>query len=173
MPFVEIFTRERLPDEARGTLAEALTTTMIEIEVGEVTDDAREISLIWFHTLGETGWVTGGRLDDRYRKSRKFALARIITPEAFLTPELKQRAIREVTTHLREALGAGPEDDGKGIWVLVIEVPEGQWGAGGEVIRLADVIRTMRGTVSPERRAGMDRHFEGYAAMKAQFGIPD
>ena len=31
MPFVEVFTRERLPDEVRGTLGEALTTTMIEI----------------------------------------------------------------------------------------------------------------------------------------------
>jgi hypothetical protein len=34
-------------------------------------------------------------------------------------------------------------------------------------------MRMMRGTVSPERRAEMDRHFAGYAAMKAQFGIPD
>ncbi len=37
MPFVEVFTREKLPDEIRAKLAEELSNTIMTVEVGGPT----------------------------------------------------------------------------------------------------------------------------------------
>ena len=51
MPFVEVFTREELPEAVRAKLAETLSVTMMNIEIGHPTDYARAIAWVWFHTV--------------------------------------------------------------------------------------------------------------------------
>jgi hypothetical protein len=72
MPFVEVFTREELPEAVRARLAETLSVTMMNIEIGHPTDHARSIDWIWFHTLAGTAWTVGGRFDDTYIKGRRW-----------------------------------------------------------------------------------------------------
>ena len=43
MPFVEVFTRERLSDEIRAKLAEELSNTIMTVEVGGPTESAKMI----------------------------------------------------------------------------------------------------------------------------------
>jgi hypothetical protein len=43
MPFVEVFTREKLSDEIRAKLAEELSNTMMTVEIGGPTESAKMI----------------------------------------------------------------------------------------------------------------------------------
>ena len=80
MPFVEVFTREKLSDEIRAKLAEELSDTMMNVEIGGATESAKLIDWMWFHTMPADSWAVGGRFDNTYVKGRKMALARIIAP---------------------------------------------------------------------------------------------
>src|SRR5580658_4055701 len=133
MPFVEVFTREELSDAVRAKLAENLLVTMMDLEIGRPTDQARAIGWVWFHTLPGTSWSVGGRFDDTYIKGRKMGLARIIAPEGILSSELKSKALAEVTKNLRDAMGAEGDDDGFGVFAIYEEVPAGQWANAGKI----------------------------------------
>ena len=109
MPFVEVFTRERLSDEIRVKLADELSNTIMTVEVGGPTESAKMIDWMWFHTMPADSWAVGGRFDDTYVKGRKMALARIIAPQGLMNTELKSRAVKEVARVLKAALGVGKE----------------------------------------------------------------
>jgi hypothetical protein len=51
MPFVEVFTREERPEAVHAKLAETLSVTMMNIEIGYPTGNARSIDWIWFYTV--------------------------------------------------------------------------------------------------------------------------
>ena len=84
MPFVEVFTREKLSDEVRAKLAEELSNTIMTVEVGGPTESAKMIDWMWFHTMPADSWAVGGRFDDTYVKGPKMALARIIAPKGLM-----------------------------------------------------------------------------------------
>jgi hypothetical protein len=52
MPFVEIFTREKLSDDVRSKLAEELSNTMMTVEIGGPTESTKVVDWMWFHTIG-------------------------------------------------------------------------------------------------------------------------
>ena len=164
MPFVEVFTREELSDAVRAELAETLLVTMMKLEIGRPTDEARTIGWVWFHTLPGTAWAVGGRFDGTYIKGRKMGLARIIAPEGILDSELKSRALAEVTKNLRDAMGAEDDDDGLGVFAIYDEVPAGHWANGGNILPLSQLLKKMGGDVSEERKREMKALFDGQAA---------
>jgi phenylpyruvate tautomerase PptA (4-oxalocrotonate tautomerase family) len=125
MPFVEVFTREKLSDEIRAKLAEELSNAMMTVEIGSPTESAKMIDWMWFHTMPADSWAVGGRFDDTYVKGRKMALARIIAPQGLMNAELKSRAVKEVTPVLKSVLGIGREDDDTGIFTMCIEIDNG------------------------------------------------
>jgi phenylpyruvate tautomerase PptA (4-oxalocrotonate tautomerase family) len=172
MPFVEVVTREELSDAVRAKLAENLLVTMMNIEIGHPTDQARTIGWVWFHTLPGTSWAVGGRFDDTYIKGRKMGFARIIAPEGILNSELKAKALAEVTKSLRDAMGAEDEDDGLGVFAIYEEVPAGHWANGGNILPLSELLKKMGGDVSEERKREIKALFGGQAALRERFGIP-
>lgn len=172
MPWVEVFTREELPSEARTKLAEMLSTTILKIEIGYPTESAKGVDWMWFHTLPKNAWAVGGEFSERYVRGRTMCFARIIAPEALMNFELKTRAIAEVTENIREALATDPQDDGTGIWVILTEIPRGHWGAGGRTLPLPEILNILGGEVSDERRSEMNAHFDGIEKVKSTFGIP-
>jgi hypothetical protein len=171
MPFVEVFTREELPEPVRARLAETLLVTMMNIEIGHPTDHAREIGWVWFQTLPRTSWAVGGRFDDTYIKGRKMGVARIIAPEGILNSELKSKALAEVTKNLRDPMGAENDDDGFGVFAIYEEVPAGHWANAGKILPLGELLRKMGGDVSEARKREMKVLFDGQAASKEQFGV--
>jgi phenylpyruvate tautomerase PptA (4-oxalocrotonate tautomerase family) len=159
MPFVEVFTREKLSDEIRAKLAEDLSNTMMTVEVGGPTESAKMIDWMWFHTMPADSWAVGGRFDDTYVKGRKMALARIIAPQGLMNAELKSRAVKEVARVLKTALGLGPEEDDTGIFTMCIEIDDGQWANGGKILTLFQLIDDLGGNVSEQRRAEMNAQY--------------
>ena len=89
-----------------------------------------------------------------------------------MNSELKSKALVEVTKDLRDAMGAEDDDDGTGVFAICVEVPAGQWAAGGNIWPLSELIDKMGGGVSEERKREMKALFDGQAALKAHFGIP-
>jgi phenylpyruvate tautomerase PptA (4-oxalocrotonate tautomerase family) len=150
MAYIEVTTREELPEAAREKLAESLMVTMMNLEIGHPTNEARELGWVWFHTLPAHSWAVGGRFDEMYVKGRKMGLARIIAPAGILNSELQAKALAEVTRSLRDAMLARKDDDGSGIFAIYEEVPAGHWANGGKAVPLEALLEGMRGR-APER----------------------
>jgi phenylpyruvate tautomerase PptA (4-oxalocrotonate tautomerase family) len=159
MPFVEVFTREKLSDEIRAKLAEELSNTVMTVEVGGPTESAKMIDWMWFHTMPADSWAVGGRFDDTYVKGRKMALARIIAPQGLMNTELKSRAVKEVARVLKAALGVGREEDDTGIWTMCVEIDDGQWAVGAKIPTLSQFLDNLGANVSEQRRAEMSARY--------------
>jgi phenylpyruvate tautomerase PptA (4-oxalocrotonate tautomerase family) len=163
MPFVEVTTREELSDAVRAELAETLLVTMMNLEIGHPTDQARAIGWVWFHTLPGTSWAVGGRFDGTYIKGRKMGLARITAPEGILNSELKSKALAEVTKNLRDAMGAEDDDDSSGIFAIYEEVSAGHWANGGKILPLGELLEEMGGDAPKERKRETKALLDGRA----------
>ena len=101
-------------------------------------------------------------------------LARIIAPEGLMNTELKSKAAAEVTKNLNDSMGAEDDDDGIGVFAICEEVPAGHWAAGGHfILTLSELLKEMGGDVSEERKRQMKALFDGQAALKEHFGIPE
>ena len=87
------------------------------------------------------------------------AFARVITPQGLLTPELKSRVVKEVARVLKAALGVGSEEDDTGIWTMCIEIDDGQWAVGAKIPTLFQLLDSLGGNVSEQRRAEMSARY--------------
>jgi phenylpyruvate tautomerase PptA (4-oxalocrotonate tautomerase family) len=160
MPFVEVFTREKLSDEIRAKLAEELSNTMMTVEIGGPTESAKMVDWMWFHTMPADSWAVGGRFDDKYLKGRKMALARIIAPQGIMNAELKSKAIKEVARVLKSVLGVSKEEDDTGIFTMCVEIDDGQWAIGAKTpFTLFQLLANLGGNVSEQRRAEMSARY--------------
>ena len=159
MPFVEVFTREKLSDEIRMKLAEELSNTMMTVEIGRPTESAKLVDWMWFHTMPADSWAVGGRFDNTYVKGRKMALARIISPQGLMNAELKARAVKEVAGVMKSALGVSKDEDDTGIFTMCVEIDDGQWASGGTIYTLFDFVEKLGGDVSQQRRDEMSARY--------------
>jgi phenylpyruvate tautomerase PptA (4-oxalocrotonate tautomerase family) len=163
MPFIEVFTREKLSDEIRAKLAEDLSNTAMTIELGGPNESAKAIDWMWFHTMPADSWAVGGRFDDTYVKGRKMAFARIITPQGLLNTEVKTRFIKEVARVLKATLGVGGKED-DGVWTMLVEIDEGQWAVGEKIPTLSQFLDRL--DVSEQTRAEVSDRYLRSAEKK-------
>ncbi|MFD6907302.1 4-oxalocrotonate tautomerase family protein [Streptomyces sp. NPDC060077] len=66
-------------------------------------------------------------------------LVEVTVPQGALSERRKAGLVEEATKNVLAAAGLGP-DEALRVWVLVHEQPEGTWGAGGSVVRYADLV---------------------------------
>jgi phenylpyruvate tautomerase PptA (4-oxalocrotonate tautomerase family) len=66
-------------------------------------------------------------------------LVDVTVPQAVLSEEGKDRLVAEATGIVLSAAGLAPADAPR-VWVLVHEQPDGTWGAGGRIVRHADLV---------------------------------
>ncbi|MGW0877808.1 tautomerase family protein [Streptomyces sp. NPDC002740] len=66
-------------------------------------------------------------------------LVEVTVPQGALSERRKTGLVEGATKTVLSAAGLGP-DDALQVWVLVHEQPDGTWGAGGSVIRYADLV---------------------------------
>ena len=114
-----------LTESMADDLAERLTGALIRWR--GVPDSPRSRSNAWFNLLAARQWVGGERTSaPRY-------VVRASVVDGGMDDEAKAGFVDEVTRHVHEVDRTAGE-----VWVLIDEVRDGNWGAGGAITRLSD-----------------------------------
>lgn len=117
-----------LSDEARRELPERLGATLLHWEGAPDTDFFRSITWAHLHELPAEAIRTPDG------EAEPHAIVEVTVPEGALSDRRKAGLVDQATNDVLEATGWGDEAAMR-VWVIVNEVPDGNWGAGKQVIR--------------------------------------
>ena len=144
MPLIDItYPAGTFEPAQRTELADGLTTALLRAERAPETDFFRSITWANVHELPEGAILAGGRPVE----APTFRVEATV-PQGALSDRRKQEFVAAATQLVSEAAGLS-EEDGLRVWVLVHEVPDGNWGAAGNVVR----FEQLREAAAKEREA--------------------
>jgi phenylpyruvate tautomerase PptA (4-oxalocrotonate tautomerase family) len=146
MPMLDAFILEgALSPEAEKELLSNLTDILLRTEGADPTDPrARSIAVLSLHRPAAV-YVAGEPAEaPRYRI---FASV----PQGQYDDERRQAMVEQVTEAVLDAENGAYDRDPLRVWVFPTEIPEGTWGAGGRIFRLADVIGFVLGDAEKGR----------------------
>jgi phenylpyruvate tautomerase PptA (4-oxalocrotonate tautomerase family) len=152
MPLIDLsYPAGTFTPEARTALADELTTVLLHAERAPDTEFFRNITWVYVHELPEGTLLAAGRpvAEPTFR-------VQVTVPEGALSERRKQELVAEATKVIGEAAGLG-EADWVRVWVLINEVPEGNWGAAGAVVHFEQL----------RQLAAQERERPGAAAVAA------
>ncbi|KAB2350150.1 tautomerase family protein [Actinomadura rudentiformis] len=100
------------------------------------TEAARSIS--WLVVNEIDAWFVGGRQLPAGEKPKY--VVRVGVPAGSMNDDKRHDIVRRVTRVLADA-DTDPErlTQANAAWVHINEIPEGNWGAGGEIVRIEDI----------------------------------
>ncbi|MEU0246075.1 tautomerase family protein [Streptomyces sp. NPDC006235] len=126
-----------LTDQGRTTVQRDLAAVLLRWEGAPDTAFFRAQAWSYLVELPEGAQTTAE--DDAPR-----FLVEVVVPQGALSERRKAGLVAEATQTVLGAAGLGPEDTPR-VWVLVDEQPDGTWGAGGSVVRYADLVALAKG----------------------------
>ncbi|WP_406330784.1 4-oxalocrotonate tautomerase family protein [Streptomyces sp. NBC_00203] len=126
-----------LTEQGRQSIQRDLAAVLLRWEGAPDTPFFRAQAWSYLTELPEGAQITAE--DDAPR-----FLVDVTVPQGALSERRKAGLVEEATKTVLAAAGLGP-DDALRVWVLVHEQPEGTWGAGGSVIRYADLVALAKG----------------------------
>jgi phenylpyruvate tautomerase PptA (4-oxalocrotonate tautomerase family) len=150
MPMINVTApKGALGEQQRAELSDRLTRVLLRIESGMQEESenpaARSISQVIFHEAVD--WAVGGEFDNSFVSEGGRFLTVVTVPEhALKEDDQRERMVAAVHDTFREVLGLPPETGVK--WspgVILQEVPDGNWGTGGAIRRMTDIIAYVRG----------------------------
>jgi phenylpyruvate tautomerase PptA (4-oxalocrotonate tautomerase family) len=129
MPKLELtIPAESLSGEAQEELARELGAALLRWEGAPDTEFFRSITWAHVHALPAGSMQTPDGVADPH------AVIEISVPEGALSEKRKAGLVEETTKIVLEATGWDPEASWR-VWTLIRDVPEGNWGAGGQIVR--------------------------------------
>ena len=138
MPQIEFtLPRGALSGETIDGLMGEMTRTLLRYEGAPENDASREISWGYVHEVDRV-YNGGAPLNGgpaRYKVD-------LTVPEGALTPENKNAIVGEITSLILAADGSA--DDAAApmrVWVLVQDVPDGNWGGAGRTWKLKEIAK--------------------------------
>ncbi|MBF6210110.1 tautomerase family protein [Nocardia puris] len=135
MPLIDVYAVEdTLAPETASALLEELATILLRWEGAPDTEFFREITWVYLHPLPATALAVGGRPGG----SPRFRVE-ITVPAGALSQRRKEGLVADVHAAVTAAAGLEPER-ALHVWTLIREVPDGNWGAAGQVIRFSDLL---------------------------------
>ena len=152
MPMLDAFIPEgALPPEAERELLSRLTDLLIEHEGADPTNEAvRSIAWVFLHRP-ETVFVGGApATEPRYRLV-------VSVPEGQFDDERRQAMVAALTDAVLDAEDGARERDPSRVWVFATEVPDGTWGALGQIVTLADIATFATGNAEYGHRYAEER----------------
>jgi phenylpyruvate tautomerase PptA (4-oxalocrotonate tautomerase family) len=130
VPIFELtYPQGALEPDVRAKLVDDLTTSLLRAERAPDTEFFRSITWSYVHELPTDSVLAAGRPVEK----PTFKVD-VTTPQGALSDRRREELAGEATRLIREAAGI-PEDEALRVWVLMHEVAEGSWGAGGKVVR--------------------------------------
>jgi phenylpyruvate tautomerase PptA (4-oxalocrotonate tautomerase family) len=141
MPMIDIkMPKDALDAETRATLADRLVTTLLKWEKAPDNEVTRAITWVYFdeRELHVTGGPAVGK--------DHFVLL-VTVPEGALSDRRKAGLVQEATETFLEVTGMQSEgfEDRVRVWVHIHEVPDGHWGAAGQIFRYSDIVKAVAG----------------------------
>ena len=144
MPLIDVFyPAGTFTEEARTALAEELTTVMLRAERAPDTEFFRNITWVHLHEQPEGTMIAAGQ-----PVSQPVFRIQPTVPQGALSERRKAELVAEATRVVSEAAGLS-ESDALRVWVIINEVPDGNWGAGGQVVQ----FEQLRAYAAREREA--------------------
>jgi phenylpyruvate tautomerase PptA (4-oxalocrotonate tautomerase family) len=128
MPKLELtIPAESLAEEGRQELARELGAALLRWEGAPDTEFFRSITWAHVHALPASAMQTPDGEADPH------AVIEVSVPDGALSERRKAGLVEEATKLVLEATGWDPEASWR-IWTLIRDVPEGNWGAGGQIV---------------------------------------
>ncbi|MFC4906967.1 tautomerase family protein [Actinomadura gamaensis] len=138
MPFVELFVRRgTLAPERRDEIGGRLVSEVMLAEGAPDTETARAIS--WLVVNEIDAWFVGGRPLPADEKPKY--VVRVGVPAGSMNDDKRRDIVERVTRVLADA-DDEPErfTQAATAWVHINEIPEGNWGARGKIVRTEDIV---------------------------------
>jgi phenylpyruvate tautomerase PptA (4-oxalocrotonate tautomerase family) len=128
MPKLELtIPAESLAEEARSELARELGATLLRWEGAPDTEFFRSITWAHVHALPAEAMQTPDGVADPH------AVIEISVPDGALSDRRKAGLVEDTTKAVLAATGWDEKDSWR-VWTLIRDVPEGNWGAGGQIV---------------------------------------
>lgn len=135
MPLIDLtYPAGTFTPDARMALVGQLTTVLLRAERAPDTEFFRSIAWVHVHELPDGAALAAGRpvREPTFR-------VQVTIPEGALSGRRKEELVSEATRVILEAAGLSGADALR-VWVLINEVPDGNWGAGGRIVRYDDLV---------------------------------
>jgi phenylpyruvate tautomerase PptA (4-oxalocrotonate tautomerase family) len=132
------------PEDEHELLAR-LTDILLEHEGADPTNAvARDLAKVWLHRPAALFHAGQPATQPHY----KIVCS---VPEGQFDDQRRAGMVRAVTEAVIAAERGRYDDDSNRVWVFPTEVPEGTWGGGGRIARLADIVGLVMGDPGPAR----------------------
>lgn len=152
MPMLDAYIPEcALPAEAEQRLISRLTDLLLEHEGADPHNPtARSLAWVFVHRPAAV-YVAGEPASaPRYR----FVAS---VPEGQYDDERRAAIVADVTAAVLDAEDGAHARDPQRVWVFANEIPDGNWGGGGRVMRLGDIVGHVIGDADAGRRYAEER----------------
>lgn len=133
MPMIELTVPAGvLTSEGRQSVQRELAVVLLRWEGAPDTDFFRAQAWSYLHELPAGAQATAGDDAPRFRVD-------VTVPQGAVSDRRKAGLVKEATEIVLKAAGLG-EADAPRVWVLIHEQAEGTWGAGGGIVRYAELV---------------------------------
>ena len=155
MPVVRVtYPRGALTPDRKRQLSASLTDIVLAAEVDTITEAGKMVTVIHFLEAAPEDWSVAGQMRSAAGGGPDHFIVDVVVLEGLLDAGRKTAVHERVTGAFREAFGEGGDPLLPfRVWVLVHDVGEGSWGAGGRTVSAFDVAQFIGGDVSDRRRA--------------------
>jgi phenylpyruvate tautomerase PptA (4-oxalocrotonate tautomerase family) len=149
MPMIDAFVPPNaLTLQAEQELFREVTDIVVKHEIGD-SQNERARNAAWIFVHRPVMYVAGLlAAEPRYR----FIVS---VPEGQFDEERRQAITAEITEAVAKAENRSWEEVRSRVWVVTAEVPDGTWGARGQVVRLPDILSSFLGEQG--RAAALER----------------
>lgn len=160
MPMLDAYIPEgALDPEAEKTLLAKLTDVLLLHEGADPTNPAaRALAKVWLHRPAEVFHAGEPASDPHYR-----IIASV--PQGQFDDERRAGMVRAVTDTVLDAEQGRYDRDPLRVWVFAAEIPDGTWGGGGRIVRLAEIAGLVFGDAEKGRAYAEDRLAGRQAAL--------
>ena len=172
MPLLRItHAKGSLTDSQKVELAERVTPVLIEGEVGIDNSDGRRLAYVIFHEIdSKTDFFVGGKPDINPPEGGRF-MFEIWYVEGASTQKEKTIVHDKMNRIISDVIGVdGTFPNRLTDWVIINEVAEGTWGAGGQTVGVTAANEALGG--SADRNEYSDKYLAAKERSLKASGFP-